>query len=421
MIGRIQKLARRSLETLRWLRAVGGDLTGDRSAVLTIAVDVNPFWENLTGVGWYLFRILEELRDREGIRVRLYGPTIFVDPSDPKPVVALPEGSAMEVVTYVVPDDLLLSRGILIRVLRRLEPWLIAEAHDQVLFAPNFMLPEKFRRARGRLVMTLHDRAMRRLPWTLRKETLEDLEAHLESSLSRASAIITVSETVRLELIEAGEAAPDRVTAVHHGPGHLHPSAATEGSSDTKPYCLHVGTIEPRKNLAMLVEVWRRLHESDPGAPSLVLCGGLGWKSEELRAQLEEAQREGWIRHAGYVDDDELARLYRDATLLVYPSLYEGFGLPLVEAFAMGVPAVCSDIPVFREVAADAAVFVPATEPDAWVEAIRSMLADPDRVADYSSRAQARAGDFDWGLAASSTLAVWRSVGSRESSFRGSD
>ena len=331
VIGRIQKLVHRSLETGRWLLRVGSDLTADRAAPLTVAVDVNAFWENLTGVGWYLYRILEELRDRDDVRIRLYGPTMFVDPHDLQPVVSLPEGRAVEVVRWVVPDDLLLPRGLLIRILRRLEPWLIAAAGDQVLFAPNFVLPDKFRRARGQLVMTLHDRAVRRFPWTLSEGTLEALEGHLERSIERATAIITVSETVRKELIEAGEADAGRITTIHHGPGHLVEPPLESVSGPTRTYCLHVGTIEPRKNLGTLVEVWRRLHAANPDAPRLILCGGVGWKSEELQGQLEQAQAEGWLRQAGYVGEDELAVLYRDAEVLVCPSLYEGFGLPLIE------------------------------------------------------------------------------------------
>ena len=420
MIGRIQKLIHRSLETGRWLVRVGGDLTANRGAPSTVAVDVNAFWENLTGVGWYLYRILEELRDRDDVQIRLYGPTMFVDPHDAQPVVALPEGRAVEVVSWVVPHDLLLSRGLLIRILRRLEPWLIAIAGDQVLFAPNFVLPGKFRRARGRLVMTIHDRAVRSFPWTLSEGTLEALEGHLERSIDRATAIITVSETVRQELIEAGEADGGRITAIHHGPGHLvEPPRQSTGAS-SNAYCLHVGTIEPRKNLGMLVEVWRRLHAARPDAPRLILCGGVGWKSEELEELLEKAQDQGWLMHAGYVGDDELAVLYRDALALVFPSLYEGFGLPLIEGMAMGIPAVCSDIPVFREVAGDAALFAPPTDQEAWLAQLDRILSDRDLHREYSTRARKRAQDFHWGRAASSTLSVWQKVGAPEADYRGS-
>ena len=419
---RLRRYASGLRQLVRWLRTVGGRLFSEPiDDALTVAVDVSPFWENLTGVGWYLYQLLDHLKDEEGLRIRLYGPTMFVDPGDPPPVARIPVGRAIEHLYFEVPDDLLLSRGRIVPILRRLEPWLIAAVGDRLLFAPNFVLPETFRRARGRLVMTIHDRAMRRFPWTLEQETLDSLNDHLERNVRRAAAVITVSRTVRQELIDEGEVEAERVTAIHHGPGHLTAVADGRLPSGFPPrFALHVGTIEPRKNLDTLVEVWRRLIEAMPGAPIMVLCGGSGWRSDELRRQLAEAEKEGWVRELGYVDDASLAELYRRATLLVCPSLYEGFGLPVIEGLAAGLPVICSDIPVFREVAGEAAVFVPPTDVDAWLAQVRQLLSDDEGRRRLSDLARARAAEFDWRRAASQTLAVWRAAASRDSVFRGS-
>ena len=412
----------RFLATIRWARAACKELFGEPpDDALTVAVDISPFWENLTGVGRYLYQLLDHLKDEKGLRLRLHGPTMFVDPHDAEAVVELPSGPAIEHLRFLVPDGLLLSRGTIIRILRKIEPGLIAMCRDRLLFAPNFVLPEKFRLARGRLVPTVHDRAMRRFPWTLEQQTLDALNRHLDRTLRRATAVITVSHAVRQELIEAGEVAAARVFAIHHGPGHLTELEDVEPPPGTpKHFVMHVGTIEPRKNLATLIQVWRRLTEVTNDAPSLVLCGGSGWKSDKLREDLLAAEEEGWLRNFGYVDNASLAALYRRATLVVCPSLYEGFGFPLIEGLAMGVPVICSDIPVFREVAEDAAVFVPPTDCDAWLAQVRVLLAQEECRRVLAKRGRARARQFGWRRAAKSTLAVWLQASARESVFRGS-
>ncbi len=422
MRSRLRRYASGLRALVRWLRAVADRIFEEPADdALTVAVDITPFWENLTGVGWYLHQLLDQLKDEEGLRIRLYGPTMFIDPGDPPAVAPLPVGRAIDHLYFEVPDDLLLSRGRIIPILRRVEPWLVAAAGDRLLFAPNFVLPEKFCRARGRLVMTIHDRAMRRFPWTLEQATLDSLNDHLDRNIRQAAAVITVSRTVRQELIDEGEIEAERVTAIHHGPGHL--TSIAEGRLPgglPQRFALHVGTIEPRKNLETLVAVWRRLTQVMPDAPALVLCGGSGWRSDDLRRQLAEAEKEGWVRELGYVDDASLAEIYKRAILLVSPSLYEGFGLPVIEGLAAGLPVICSDIPVFREVAGDAAVFVAATDVDAWLAQVQLLLADEERRRRLSDLALARAREFDWRRAADETLAVWRMVASRDSAFRGS-
>ncbi|MEM9407382.1 MAG: glycosyltransferase, partial [Acidobacteriota bacterium] len=125
----------------------------------------------------------------------------------------------------------------------------------------------------------------------------------------------------------------------------------------------------------------------------------------DLRAACEAGLRAGWLVLPGYVDDDQLQWLYREAKLVVQASLYEGFGLPLVEAMLAGRPLVCSDIPVFREVAQDAALFVPAEAPESWLAAVLKVV-DSSEGSALAARAKVRAGEFDWRRCADETLAV---------------
>ena len=159
--------------------------------------------------------------------------------------------------------------------------------------------------------------------------------------------------------------------------------------------------------MATLLDAWPRLRAAMPDAPPLVLCGKLGWRRESIEGELARATAEGWLRWLGYAPDETLRALYDRAALLVCPSHYEGFGLPLVEAMAAGTPIVCSDIPVFREVAADAASFVPPGDADAWARTVAEVLSDPARARDLAARGSARIRDFSWRRTAERTLAVW--------------
>lgn len=372
---------------------------------LTVAVDIDCFWNRLTGVGWYLFETLEHLSEAEGMRLRLYGQTIFPYADDPQPMVALPSGPAIELVAYPVPAWI--PRRVMARLTPWLEPLVLALQRNAVLFAPNYVLPPKFKRARGAVVVVVHDLALRRFPWTLQEETRAVLEAELDDNLARAREVITVSHAVRDELLASEPLHPERVTAIHHGPGHLSSRKEVDVPAGIPGrYVLHVGTVEPRKNIELLLRVWEAWTADDPAAPALVLCGRRGWKSDGLHEAIAGAAAAGWLHYPGYTDDDTLAVLYRRALAVVSPSRYEGFGLPLVEAMSAGVPVLASDIAVFREVAGDAAVYLPVDDAAAWKRTLVELAADSSLRSRLAARGRERAGAFDWVKAAARTRAV---------------
>jgi alpha-1,3-rhamnosyl/mannosyltransferase len=375
---------------------------------LTVGVDISALWEPLTGIGWYLYRLLEHLADREDLRLRLYGPTSVWSEDLPHPVVPLPEGPALEPVLRRVPSDLAIPAGWMVKLLRCLEPLLIAADKNDVLFAPNYFLPRRFQLAQGARVATIHDLGLHRVPWTLQRATLEELKGKLEHQVFESSRLITVSGAVREELKELGYAEPERVRVVHHGPGQLsavEPSPLPEGLPSQ--FGLHVGTLEPRKNIEVLIKAWRLVRHTLRPAPALILCGRYGWKAESIRSSVEKATTERWLFHLGYVEDAQLAALYRQASVVVFPSLYEGFGLPAVEALQAEVPLVCSDIPVLRETTAGAALFAPVERPDVLADRIRSVLTDERLRGDLIAAGRRRAAELSWDRAADSTAGLW--------------
>lgn len=396
--------------TWRWFwAAVGKTRELRREERLTVAVDICAFWEPLTGIGWYLYRLLEHLAQRDDLRLRLYGPQIAPIPKAPEPVVELPTGPALEVVRYDVPEDLSLPPWRLAQIVQRLQPLLLAVHRNRVVFAPNFFAPRRFLFCRGALVATIHDLAFRKVPWTLRDKTLEDLETRLGKTLERAAHLITPSEAVRQELVSEGLAPPERIHAVLHGPGQL--SAVKPGAlpaATPEKFCLHVGTLEPRKNLGVALAAWRELRDRGVEVPALVLCGKRGWKAENLDAELEAGIAEGWLLRFGYLANEELAALYHRAQGVVFPTLYEGFGLPAVEAQQAGAPLVCSDLLVLREVAGEGALYAPAEDPQAWADALQRLFSTPDLARELTTKGAANAQRFSWQRAAEETLAVWR-------------
>ena len=406
---------RRVAATWRWARRIAGDISRRRQEDgLTVAVDISPLFEALTGVGWYLHELLRQLADRPGLRLRLYGPSMFVRPDGPQLVTPLPAGQAVEWVRRELPDDLLVRRPWLAPSLRLIEPWLVAADRNSVLFAPNFVLPWQLAVSRRPLVVTVHDMTLLRTSWAMQEDTRVALEEKLERTIARAQAILTPSETVRAELLEGGGAAPGAVHVTWEA-SRLDAAALGElPASVPGRFVLHVGTIEPRKNVGTLLAAWPQLRNMMPDAPPLVLCGKLGWQHASIEDALARASAEGWLICLGYAPDEVLHSLYDRAAAVVCPSVYEGFGLPLVEAMAAGAPLVCSDIPVFREIAADAAMFVPPNDAAEWARAVADVLSDPEKARDLRDRGAVRIRDFDWQRTADRTLAVWSDVATPE-------
>lgn len=396
--------------TLRWAATVLREIRARRKTdELTVGIDISCLWEPLTGVGWYLYRILEHLANEPHLRLRLYGPTTIVSPGLSRPVVALPEGTAIEHIRYRVPDDLSLPYGWVLDRLREMQPLLLAADGNDVLFAPNFLLPRRFLLCRGARVTTVHDLGFHRLPWAVSRATRRTLSNHLDNALLSAQEVITPSAAVRDELIESGRVQAKRVTAIHHGPGQIAQTAPGKLPPGIPAgFALYVGTLEPRKNLGILLSAWRRLHASRTARlPTLILAGRYGWKTERLRRAIERGQLEGWVRRLGYVSEAQLSALYRAALFVVLPSLYEGFGLPAVEAMSAETPLLCSDIPVLREVAQDAAMYVNPTDQQAWEQAITRLSSSAKERHDLTQQGRTRMTEFSWHKAAQQTLTIW--------------
>ncbi|MCA1554253.1 MAG: glycosyltransferase family 4 protein, partial [Chloroflexi bacterium] len=175
----------------------------------------------------------------------------------------------------------------------------------------------------------------------------------------------------------------------------------------TAPFILFVGTIEPRKNLAVLLRALRQLLDQHVRV-QFAIAGKRGWLSDDVFALIAELRLQDEVRLLGAVPSEELVGLYNAALALVMPSLYEGFGLPPLEAMACGTPVIVSNISSLPEVVGDAGLCIPPDDPRAWTDAIQRMLDDGALRRELRAKGMTRARTFSWERAARETLAVYR-------------
>jgi glycosyltransferase involved in cell wall biosynthesis len=272
-----------------------------------------------------------------------------------------------------------------------------------VVHGTNFVLPPPGRGAAG--VVTIHDLSYLRHPETVSSASARYREL-VPASLRRAAIVLADSHALAEEIAAEYGLAADRVRAVPLGVDPAWFGASPQPPAELalpERYLLFVGTLEPRKNLATLLTAFRRLRETDPSTPPLVLAGPPGWGPALDTAGLSEAD----VRQLGYLEPSALRSVVAGAAALCYPSLYEGFGLPPLEALAAGTPVVASDIPALREVLGGAGAgvrFFPARDADALAEAMRVTITDPSDPA--SGIAHART--FTWVRTASFTAMAYR-------------
>jgi glycosyltransferase involved in cell wall biosynthesis len=241
------------------------------------------------------------------------------------------------------------------------------------------------------LVVTVHDLAVIRCPWAFNRWNAKYSRRTLPRIVAAAEKVIAVSEFTASELTALLDVSSKKVAVVRHGVGD---SFSTEGRAAEGDYVLCVSTLEPRKNLERLAEAFAGAKLPDT---ELRIAGESGWGAVRLR--------DGTLRELGYVEDDELAALYRGALCVAYVSLYEGFGLPVLEALACGAPVVAADIPALREVAADAAVYVDPLDVASISAGLREALS---RREELSAAGPIRAARFTWEQAARETIEVYR-------------
>ena len=286
-----------------------------------------------------------------------------------------------------------------------------------VFYAPGFLLaPTRARRA----LVTIHDLSYVRLPECFPAPLLTYLNRQVPHALKHADLILADADSTRRDVNEVYGVPLEKIKTLYSGVDpRFNPNVSPESRARVrdltrgKPYLLSVSTIQPRKNYARLIEAFSRIANSELQITNsqflirdlqLVISGARGWMFDDVFQTVERLNLRERVIFPDFVSDDDLPALYAGATLFVYPSLYEGFGLPVAEALACGAPVVCSNASSLPEVAGDAALYFDPRDVDALANAMHRALADESLRNDLRARGFAQAQKFSWEKAARELL-----------------
>jgi len=370
-------------------------------ALLRVAVDATPLLDRRTGVGIFTAALLRGLGQRDDVApiafpVSISGRRRLRD--------LVPPG--VEVRTPPLP-----ARALHRRWQRHSTPRLDRlVGRPDVVHGPNFVVPP----ARAARVATVHDLTTVRFPELCHADTLPFPDI-VRRAAAEGAWIHTVSHAVRDEVLAELGLDPERVVAVPNGFDPPQGDAATgRRLAGVEHYVLAVGTVEPRKDLPSLVAAVDRLAGEDVDVV-VVHAGGDGWGIEGFQQALDSMRHPERFRRLGHVPHDQLGHLYAGARVYAYPSVYEGFGLPVLEAMAAGVPVVTTDVPAIREVAGDAALVVPVGDVDALAEALGRAWHDEAWRDEAVCRGRRRCEAFSWDACVDGIVGIYRSAaGSRQ-------
>lgn len=363
-----------------------------------VALSVDALSPKLTGIGRYCLELARGLPGAQGVGEVSYfrGPDWWSN-----------------------PDVLLAKGGDRIRK-RRLHRWLDDRYHrlrqrNAIVHGPNYFIPDW---ADGGLI-TVHDLSIFLYPDTHPLERVLEFERKFKRSLDRATAIITDSIAVREEVIEFLGIAPERVFAVPLGADSVtitadHPKSSLMADCGLIAGCytLCLSTFEPRKRIDRLIDAYEAMPVALRERFPLVLAGASGWHNESLNARILEAQSAGWLKRLEFVSDTERDRLYAGARLFVYPSIYEGFGLPPIEAMKHGVPTIISDAVTLMEVTKGAARVVDPEDIAAFSLSLAEALEDETWQAKARIEGKAVADGYRWVDCVANTVAAYQAVAS---------
>ena len=377
---------------------------------MKVIFNVDAITAPLTGIGRYALELARGLAHHEEIEeLRLYSAYRWVD----DPAHALAANRTIAAIRRNVPfktqalELYQKIRGGLFRLhTRRMKGFL--------LHTPNYVLMP----FDGPALTTVHDLSWLSYPDAHPVERVKFLDRHLPKTLARADLVLTDSEFIAAEIATRFALPRAKIRAIPLGvDAAYHPRTAEEILAtlakhrlEHSAYLLVVATLEPRKNLARLVRAYAALPTATKARHPLVIVGARGWLNHELERTLTPLEAAGAVRRLGYVGEDELPALYAGAHAFAFPSLYEGFGLPVLEAMASGVPVLTSNVSSLPEVAGDAALLVDPNDEDALREGLVRLLDDSAWRTNASARGLARSRDYPWSRCVDATIDAYRAV-----------
>ncbi|MEO0071223.1 MAG: glycosyltransferase family 1 protein [candidate division WOR-3 bacterium] len=380
------------------------------SGRIRIALDARRAVRRMTGIGRYVLHLARYLPGL-GPEFRF---DLLVD--RPLPSDMLPEGCRQVVLGRYVGDGTPAARFYSPFWLNICVPRYLAQEGVALFHGTNFVIPL---RTECKVVATLHDLAFIRIPHAYGPLYKRYMKMQVKMSLNRADAVITGSVAAKKDLIDILKADPSRITVIYHGVGEEFKERGAHDERYLKDvrsrlelphrYILYVGVIEAKKNIPSLLRGGGEVIRSGL-SDAVVLAGRDGLGAGAIRRFTKEIGLAERVRFLGYVPQELLPGLYALAQVVVFPSLYEGFGMPVLESMASGVPAIVSGFSSLPEVGGDAAIVLKVADGEEIAEALRRLLSDNALYEELRSRGLARAKQFSWKESAAKHIAVYRRV-----------
>lgn len=377
---------------------------------MKVILSVEPVRFPLTGIGRYAYELAKGMQASQQVdELKLFSGTRFLP--------GLPEPASTSDGTHGL-KQLVQKSGLAMEAYRQLMPMLRKQSlkgHDDFIYhGPNFFLPP----FSGRKVATFHDLSPFKWAECFDPVKVKYLQREFRKTLDTADALITDSEFTRQELADFAGWPLQKIHAIPLAAG---PEFRPRTEDEVRPilerhgltyqgYSLFVGTIEPRKNIICLLDAYELLPKAIRQKWPLILTGYRGWKSDDIHARIKDAERQGWAKYFGFLPAEELPMLYCGARMFVFPSLYEGFGLPVLEAMQSGVPVVCSDRASLPEVAGGAALLKHPDDLEGLAEAFLLVLDGKEEREYLISAAIQQAKRFNWEHCALETVGVFQNV-----------
>jgi glycosyltransferase involved in cell wall biosynthesis len=377
---------------------------------MRIGLEGKVLTPHIGGIGRYAMHLVEALLSLAAQRCPDLEFVIFTAPQTDRDILKGVGASACERFRWI--KSTLLRSSVLLPVGVLLERIEVFHGLDQS------GIPLFFKA--GKYVVTIHDVIPLVLPWAFPPRHRWVLATALARIRKQAEMVIVPSTAAAEDVVHFLRVERERISVIPMGcEPRFQPveepvrAAALRRRYDLpERYLLFVGTLEPRKNVQTLLQAFAQVIAEMPQDDlTLVIAGGKGWGGEDYMSTVDALKLHDHVRFAGFVGDDHLPELYRGALLFVYPSLYEGFGLPVLEAMACGTPVITSNRASLPEVAGDAALLVDPTQPEALAAAMTSILNDAELRRTLRARGLARAHTFTWDAVAQQTVAIYRAVG----------
>ena len=369
-----------------------------------VALELQPCCWDRSGIGTYTYELARRLHNQE--EFQFHGNVFnFLGRRD--------NSGALSGITMPIYQNCTMPYGVYRRI------WKFAPIPYQLLFRGkvdlsiffNFIVPPNIS---GRVIAVVHDLTYLRYPETMKKSNLAHMTKGITYSVARSDKIITVSEFSKREIQELLGVPADKISIVYNAPSLAQKSAefgtVQEKYGISRNYILFVSTIEPRKNIERLLHAFSQIKEKYKLPHQLVLAGGKGWQDKEIYKTAAQMDFSEDVVFTGYVSAEEKNALYRNASVFVFPSLYEGFGIPPLEAMAMGCPVVCTNAASLPEVAGDAAHFVDPFDETSIADGIVKVLFDREYADRLVVRGYNQCKKFTWENAAQQLLEVCREV-----------